>query len=77
MKGVVKSFNSFLAYEDIVKNFTDALSMVIYQAVSLEKNHNIHPENRIAAKIYARYLLSLNLIDELGSNTHQLEKSAA
>ena len=61
----------------IVKNFTDALSMVIYQAVSLEKNHNIHPENRIAAKIYARYLLSLNLIDELGFNTHQLEKSAA
>ena len=50
--------------------------MVIYQAVSLEKNHNIHPENRIAAKIYARYLLSLNLIDELGFQYTPTRKKA-
>jgi hypothetical protein len=61
----------------IVKNFTDALSMLIYQTVCLEKNNNIKAENRIASKIYARYLLSLNLIDELGFNTHQLEESSA
>ncbi len=61
----------------IVKNFTDALSMVIYQAYKLEQNSNILEENRIASKIYARYLLSLNLIDELGFNTHQLEQSSA
>ncbi|MDR0237280.1 hypothetical protein [Acinetobacter sp.] len=61
----------------IVKNFTDALSMAIYQAVCLEKNNNIQQKNRIASKIYARYLLSLNLIDELGFNTYQLEQSSA
>lgn len=60
----------------IVKNFTDALSMVIYQALQLENNSNIKAQDRIAAKIYARYLLSLNLFDELGFNTHQLEQSS-
>lgn len=66
-------FNYFTA---IVKNFTDALSMTIYQAFQLESHHNIKAQDRIAAKVYARYLLSLNLIDELGFNTHQLEKSS-
>lgn len=60
----------------IVKNFTDALSMAIYQACSLENCHNIDPEKRIASKIYSRYLLSLNLIDELGFNTRQLDQSS-
>jgi hypothetical protein len=61
----------------IVKNFTDALSMAIYQACGLEKCPNIDAGKRIAAKIYARYLLSLNLMDELGFNTRKLEKSSA
>ena len=56
----------------IVKIFTDALSMAIYQALQLEHDSNIVEQDRIAAKIYARYLLSLNLLDELGFNTHQL-----
>lgn len=61
----------------IVKIFTDTLSMAIYQALSLEHHANLLPNDRIAAKIYARYLLSLNLMDELGFNTRQLEKSSA
>lgn len=61
----------------IVKNFTDALSMTIYQAVCLENNHLIDQKKRISSKVYARYLLSLNLIDELGFNTHNLEQSSA
>lgn len=60
----------------IVRIFTDALSMLIYQAAALESNANIHAEKRIPAKIYARYLLSLNLFDELGFNTHQLAQSS-
>ena len=60
----------------IVKIFTDALSMAMYQALQLEHDSNIVEQDRIAAKIYARYLLSLNLLDELGFNTHQLEKSS-
>ena len=60
----------------IVKNFTDALSMAIYQANALEQHQSIHQEKRIASKIYARYLLSLNLIDELGFNTHDLAQSS-
>ena len=49
----------------IVKIFTDALSMAMYQALQLEHDSNIVEQDRIAAKIYARYLLSLNLLDEL------------
>lgn len=60
----------------IVKNFTDALSMAIYQARVLENHHHIEKNKQIASKIYARYLLSLNLIDELGFNTHNLAKSS-
>ena len=60
----------------IVKNFTDTLSMVIYQALQLENHENIHEVARIHAKAYARYLLSLNLIDELGFNTYKLSLSS-
>ncbi len=60
----------------IVKTFTDALSMVIYQALQLESHKNIHTVDRVRAKAYARYLLSLNLIDELGFNTHELSLSS-
>ncbi|USE82289.1 hypothetical protein [Acinetobacter tibetensis] len=60
----------------IVKVFTDALSMLIYQAYQLEQHPNIHRQQRIHAKAYARYLLSLNLIDELGFNTYQLPLSS-
>ena len=60
----------------IVKIFTDAQSMLIYQAAALENNANIHKESRISAKVYARYLLSLNLMDELGFNTHNLAQSS-
>ena len=61
----------------IVKIFTDALSMLIFQAQQLENNSNIYTQNRILSKIYARYLLSLNLLDELGFDTAQLEQSSA
>lgn len=60
----------------IVKNFTDALSMAIYQAKVLENHQNIKKEKQIPSKIYARYLLTLNLIDELGFNTHDLATSS-
>ncbi|WP_130802497.1 hypothetical protein [Acinetobacter ihumii] len=60
----------------IVKIFTDALSMLIYQTCSLENNPNIQPEKRVLSKIYARYLLSLNLLDELGFDTGNLECSS-
>ena len=60
----------------IVKVFTDALSMLIYQACQLEQHPNIHAHQRVQAKAYARYLLSLNLIDELGFNTYQLHLSS-
>jgi len=60
----------------IVKVFTDALSMLIYQACQLEHHPNIHIQQRVHAKAYARYLLSLNLIDELGFNTYQLQLSS-
>jgi hypothetical protein len=60
----------------IVKTFTDTLSMLIYQALQLEQHDNIHETERVHAKSHARYLLSLNLIDELGFNTHQLSLSS-
>ena len=60
----------------IVKIFTDALSMLIFQAYSLDTNPNIFPEKRVVSKIYARYLLSLNLLDELGFDTIHLNKSS-
>ncbi|WP_448761664.1 hypothetical protein [Acinetobacter tandoii] len=60
----------------IVKVFTDALSMLIYQACQLEHHPNIHVHQRVHAKAYARYMLSLNLIDELGFNTYQLQLSS-
>lgn len=60
----------------IVKIFTDALSMLIFQANQLESNQNIDIQNRILSKIYARYLLSLNLLDELGFNTVDLQQSS-
>ncbi|MBK0063277.1 MULTISPECIES: hypothetical protein [unclassified Acinetobacter] len=60
----------------IVKIFTDALSMLIFQAQQLESNTNIHLHNRILSKIYARYLLSLNLLDELGFDTADLQQSS-
>ena len=60
----------------IVKTFTDALSMVIYQALQLENHENIHEVDRVHAKAHARYLLSLNLIDELGFNTYELSLSS-
>ena len=60
----------------IVKTFTDILSMVIYQALQLEQHENIHHADRVHAKAHARYLLSLNLIDELGFNTHELSLSS-
>lgn len=60
----------------IVKVFTDALSMLIYQTHQLEQHPNIHQHQRVHAKAHARYLLSLNLIDELGFNTFQLELSS-
>ncbi|OTG66613.1 hypothetical protein [Acinetobacter silvestris] len=63
-------------FNAIVKIFTDALSMLIYQAHQLENHKNIFPAKQFHAKIYARYLLSLNLIDELGFNTHHLELSS-
>lgn len=63
-------------FSAIVKSFTDALSMVIYQALQLESHQNIHHHSRIHAKAYARYLLSLNLIDELGFNSYELNLSS-
>lgn len=48
--------------------------MTIYQTLSLEHNNHIYKEDRIAAKFYARYLLSLNLFDELGFNTLHLQQ---
>lgn len=63
-------------FNAIVKTFTDVLSMVIYQALQLESHENIHKESRAHAKAYARYLLSLNLIDELGFNTYDLTLSS-
>ncbi len=60
----------------IVKIFTDALSILIYNCHVLERNKNIQDEKRILAKVHARYLLSLNLIDELGFNTHNLALSS-
>ena len=63
-------------FNAIVKTFTDVLSMVIYQTLQLESHENIHEENRVHAKAYARYLLSLNLIDELGFNTYDLTLSS-
>lgn len=65
--------NYFVA---IVKIFTDALSMLIFDAHTLEKNQNIKTDMRVKAKVYARYLLSLNLIDELGFNTLDLALSS-
>ena len=65
--------NYFIA---IVKIFTDALSILIYNCHALEKNKNIQDKKRILAKVHARYLLSLNLIDELGFNTHNLSLSS-
>lgn len=58
------------------KTLTDTLSMVIYQVLQLENHENIHEVDRIHAKAYARYLLSLNLIDELGFNTYELSLSS-
>ncbi|OTG81661.1 hypothetical protein [Acinetobacter sp. ANC 4648] len=63
-------------FNAIVKIFTDALSMLIYQAHQIENHKNLLPSQQFHAKIYARYLLSLNLIDELGFNTYSLELSS-
>ena len=64
--------NYFVA---IVKIFTDALSMLILMRI-LWKKQNIKTDMRVKAKVYARYLLSLNLIDELGFNTLDLALSS-
>ena len=63
-------------FHAIVHIFTDALSMLIFQAQQLDHHSQLHKETRQTAKIYARYLLSLNLMDELGFNSAILEKSS-
>lgn len=63
-------------FHAIVHIFTDALSMLIFQTQQLDHAINLKAESRHIAKIYARYLLSLNLIDELGFNSAKLEKSS-
>jgi len=47
----------------IVKVFTDALSMLIYQACQLEHHPNIHIQQRVHAKAYA-HALEIDPFDE-------------